>query len=146
MAHRHSYRLFVGEIPDGLFIDHLCRVRNCVNPAHLEPVTRKENILRGVGWAAENARKTACPLGHSLLDPKNLKWNRHGKYCRECARRQDREFAKRMKEKGFSHRESGGKWQWLPSARVNMPVKLMRTSTPLVRGRKRVQGSQPAPK
>lgn len=46
-AHRHSYELLVGKIPSHLQIDHLCRVRNCVNPDHLEPVTSRENALRG---------------------------------------------------------------------------------------------------
>src|SRR6266496_2265386 len=46
-AHRFAYELLIGPIPDGLQIDHLCRVRHCVNPAHLEPVTQRENILRG---------------------------------------------------------------------------------------------------
>lgn len=46
-AHRVYYEVFVGPIPDGLHIDHLCRVTNCVNPAHLEPVTHRENLMRG---------------------------------------------------------------------------------------------------
>ena len=48
-AHRFAYELAVGPIPDGLFIDHLCRVRSCVNPKHLEPVTHKENMRRAAG-------------------------------------------------------------------------------------------------
>ena len=48
-AHRLSYRLFVGEIPQGLELDHLCRVRCCVNPSHLEPVTKSVNAIRGIG-------------------------------------------------------------------------------------------------
>lgn len=47
-AHRSSYEIHVGPIPEGLHIDHLCRVRNCVNPEHLEPVTRSENVRRGI--------------------------------------------------------------------------------------------------
>jgi hypothetical protein len=54
-AHRFAYELLVGAIPDGLQIDHLCRNRACVNPAHMEPITQRENILRGVGRAALNA-------------------------------------------------------------------------------------------
>lgn len=49
-AHRASYEAFVGPIPDGLTIDHLCRVTRCVNPAHLEAVTHAENVRRGLGW------------------------------------------------------------------------------------------------
>lgn len=47
-AHRVAYRLFVGPIPDGMLLDHLCRVPGCVNPDHLEPVTNRENLLRGI--------------------------------------------------------------------------------------------------
>jgi len=66
LAHRYAYMKLRGPIPDGLHLDHLCRVRLCVNPAHLEPVTNKENIHRGIGFAAVNARKTHCKRGHSL--------------------------------------------------------------------------------
>lgn len=60
-AHRAVYTLLAGAIPAGLTLDHLCRVRHCVNPAHLEPVTAKENCLRGVSPFAKNARKSCCP-------------------------------------------------------------------------------------
>lgn len=63
-AHRFSYQELVGQIPDGLILDHLCRNRLCVNPAHLEPVTNRENLLRGAGFPAVHAKKTTCPRGH----------------------------------------------------------------------------------
>lgn len=63
-AHRWVYEKLVGPIPKGLTLDHLCRNRLCVNPDHLEPVTSRENILRGTGGAALNARKTHCKRGH----------------------------------------------------------------------------------
>src|SRR5690554_6462185 len=63
-AHRAAYQLLVGPIPDGLDLDHTCRVRRCVNPDHLEPVTHRENLLRGASFAAVNAAKTHCPHGH----------------------------------------------------------------------------------
>lgn len=63
-AHRFSYEIAIGPIPKALTLDHLCRVRACVNPTHLEPVTNRENVLRGIGLSAANARKTHCPKGH----------------------------------------------------------------------------------
>lgn len=61
-AHRAAYRALVGEIPDGLVLDHLCRVRRCVNPAHMEPVTNFENLRRG----DTPTGMTRCRLGHEL--------------------------------------------------------------------------------
>ncbi len=60
-AHRWAYEKLIGPIAAGLQIDHLCRVRRCVNPAHLEPVTIKENLRRGI---SHNRTKTHCPRGH----------------------------------------------------------------------------------
>lgn len=65
LAHRISYEMFVGSIPEGLVIDHLCRNRSCVNPAHLEPCGRGENVLRSpITMPYVNAAKTHCPRGH----------------------------------------------------------------------------------
>ena len=82
-AHRMAYELEIETIPSGLDIDHLCRNRRCVNPAHLEIVTRRENTLRGVGPSASNARKTACPKGHPLIG-ENV-YTAPGKRRRQCA-------------------------------------------------------------
>ena len=85
-AHRLSYETFVGPIPEGLTLDHLCRVRHCINPAHLEPVTRRENTLRGVGPSALNAVKTSCHRGHAFT-PENTRWCADGsRRCYECQR------------------------------------------------------------
>lgn len=65
-AHRVSYKMHVGDIPEGLVIDHLCRNRACVNPGHLEVVTNKVNLARGCGIAAKNAKKEQCKEGHPL--------------------------------------------------------------------------------
>ena len=67
-AHRASYEYFVGPIPEGMQIDHLCRVRCCVNPAHLELVTQSENTRRGHLW---QDAVTHCPQGHPY-SPENL--------------------------------------------------------------------------
>lgn len=67
-AHLVIYELLRGPVPDGLVLDHLCRQPRCVNPDHLEPVTRGENVLRGVGPTAVNARKVICIRGHVLRE------------------------------------------------------------------------------
>lgn len=93
-AHRIAYELIVGPIPEGLDLDHLCRVRRCVNPAHLEPVTRRVNLLRGAGKAARRLSST-CSRGHDF-DEANTYWERlkGGRYtvrrCRRCARERRR--------------------------------------------------------
>jgi len=70
LAHRVAYEFVVGPVPTGLQLDHLCRNRRCVNPDHLEPVTRRENILRGQSLMAHNARKThrALQLARQVRD------------------------------------------------------------------------------
>jgi hypothetical protein len=89
MAHRVSYEMAIGLIPDGLQLDHLCRMTLCVNPAHLEPVTPKENIRRGrTAEAARNTQlsKTHCPHGHEYSGD-NLYIKPNGRReCRQCVR------------------------------------------------------------
>lgn len=82
-AHRYAYEQTVGPIPNGLQLDHLCRVHACVNPDHLEPVTNRENVLRGVGTSAVNARKTHCIHGHPLSGD-NLMVYGSWRKCRTC--------------------------------------------------------------
>ena len=97
-AHVVSYEIQVGPIPSGLEPDHLCRVRRCVNDAHLEPVTRAENMRRGDGPALLRARqlaKTHCPQGHPYIGENLIV--RHGqRSCRICKCASDhRRYAKR---------------------------------------------------
>lgn len=82
-VHRIVYESLIGEIPVGLVIDHLCRVRHCVNPDHLEAVTNAENVLRGEGTGAKNRVKTHCKNGHSL-EGKNLIIYGNKRKCRIC--------------------------------------------------------------
>jgi hypothetical protein len=81
-AHVWAYTHVVGPIARPLEPDHLCRVRGCVNPAHLEVVTRRENQLRGQTFAARNAAKTHCINGHPF-DAANT-YRRTGSNRREC--------------------------------------------------------------
>lgn len=85
-AHRVTYELAKGPIPEGLHVDHLCRVRHCINPDHLEAVTPRENILRGEGRAALNARKTHCVNGHPFDEENTYVWRDKQRHCRICIR------------------------------------------------------------
>lgn len=98
-AHRLVYMICIGEIEEGLHTDHLCRNPPCCNPAHLEPVTCRENIMRSpIHPAAINARKTHCKAGHPLSGD-NLAINANGRrVCRACARLRDAErYAKKKR-------------------------------------------------
>lgn len=85
-AHRVSYEVLVAPIPEGLVLDHLCRNRSCVNPAHLEPVTQRENLRRGDTLNAANVLKTHCPRGHPYSGDNLYRDPTHGfRRCRACA-------------------------------------------------------------
>jgi hypothetical protein len=101
LAHRVVYEKLIGEIPRGFVLDHLCRNRKCVNPSHLEPVSPRENILRGVGSAAKNHAKTTCKRGHSFT--KENTYLRNGsRSCKECKRNWDKQHPrKQLKGKRF---------------------------------------------
>lgn len=95
-AHRYAYQQFVGPIPEGFVVDHLCRVRWCVNPDHLEPVTPQEN-LRRMGELAK--AKTHCKRGH-LFSADNIKSRAGGRWraCRECDRIYKRAWRRARRE------------------------------------------------
>lgn len=88
-AHIVVYRLLVRPIPEGMELDHVrargCRWRCCCNPAHLEPVTHRENLLRGNTSVAERAAREVCPQGHVLAEG-NLVKRASGRECATCNR------------------------------------------------------------
>lgn len=96
VAHRFAYELLVGRVPDHLQLDHLCRVRHCVNPEHLEAVPPQVNLLRGTGATAVNAAKTHCANGHEFTPentytvPPTDALPNGGRRCRACKRSNDR--------------------------------------------------------
>lgn len=102
-AHRFSYIVHKGEVPEGLVLDHICRHRSCVNPDHLRPVTNAENVLSGVGLTAKYAKATHCHRGHPF-DEKNTyvsaRGNRHCKACRTAAYNKYRERQKAKRNAG----------------------------------------------
>jgi hypothetical protein len=94
-VHRAMWEEANGPIPQGLELDHLCRVRACVNPGHLEPVTRLENVRRGDAGKMQRDR-THCPQGHPLSGDNLYVYVRTGKReCRECNRTRSRERQRR---------------------------------------------------
>ena len=103
LAHVISYNLHVGHVPSGMQIDHLCRVRNCVNPNHLEVVTPRVNVNRGFGPTAIHARKTHCPKGHPYSGENLYLYiggiHKGNRQCRICGRDRQRAYQKRKKTK-----------------------------------------------
>lgn len=102
MAHRVAYELFRGPIPEGLELDHLCRVHCCVNPWHLEAVTQQENLIRGLGTLpaikahiAAAFLRTHCRSGHQYTSENTNEYHngkRKRRICRECDRIRARRY------------------------------------------------------
>lgn len=82
-THKVAYEYAYGPVPDGMVLDHICRTRACVNPDHLDVVTRGENVLRGYGPPAVNARKHSCVRGHAFSE-ENTYINGGKRNCRSC--------------------------------------------------------------
>lgn len=109
LAHRASYELFRGPIPEGMGLDHLCRVRSCVHPNHLEAVSQRENVLRSpVAPAAVNAHKTHCHKGHPL-EGDNVYLNQRSdrpspsRICKTCRKEYaQRRYNKALEEKPYT--------------------------------------------
>jgi hypothetical protein len=104
-GHRYAYELLVGPSPEGLELDHTCRIRPCCNPAHLEPVTQRVNTLRGVGFSAQNARKEKCPQGHPY-DSENTYVSSDG--YRQCAVCRRETSGRTSAERQRAYRERNG--------------------------------------
>ena len=84
LSHRAAYTAWVGPIPEGLTIDHLCKRPACCNPQHLEPVTMKENTMRGNSFSRINAEKTTCKNGHALAGDNLYTYKDGRRDCRMC--------------------------------------------------------------
>lgn len=101
LVHRYAYILHVGSIADDLTIDHLCRNRRCVNPAHLEVVSRWENVRRGETITGNNSRKTHCKHGHAFDEANTYVASSGGRHCKLCLARRDRERKARKRAQGI---------------------------------------------
>lgn len=97
LSHRAVYEFLVGKIPEGLVLDHLCRNPSCVKPTHLEPVTQRENTVRGVG-PASRSKWTSCSKGHEYTES-NTHFQKNGtRACKKCHAIWERERQRKIRE------------------------------------------------
>lgn len=106
-AHRVFYQLYRGPIPSGLTLDHICRVRHCVNPDHLRPLSNRDNILAGVSPVAVNASKRCCLRGHDDWVVLPGKFGRTRRECLTCRKIRDKMKALLGTRKRYPHRKGG---------------------------------------
>ena len=111
IAYRVAYEWLVGAIPAGLELDHLCRNPSCVNPAHLQPVTHRENILRGAAPSAVNARKTQCAHGHPLSGGNLIVEDAGHRRCRRCLVAKETARQKRRQQSPVYQAQERARWQ-----------------------------------
>lgn len=100
LAHRLSFVADYGEIPQNSPLDHVCRQPRCINPEHLEPVTMRENILRGVGIAANYANRNRCKNGHLFTVDNIYKWAKreNARLCKKCRKLQNIKYRNKLKK------------------------------------------------
>jgi hypothetical protein len=114
LVRRLTFDLFNGSIDPDLTIDHLCRVKKCVNPAHLEQVPLDVNILRSDGAGAKNARATSCPRGHALTGD-NVLIRHKQRNCKLCLLAYQREWQRKDRAKRAAAKAESHKGSHLPS-------------------------------
>jgi hypothetical protein len=125
LAHRLAYELFVGAIPEGLELDHLCRQRDCANPSHLEPVTPRENVIRSDGPLAVKRRRRhesggCLAKGHPLSE-----WDEARAHCRACDREAEAIRRQRPEKKAY-HAAYSREWQKRNRERLNVAQRAWR--------------------
>lgn len=116
-SHQFSYLYYVGEIAEGLQIDHLCRVRACARPDHLEAVTSRTNTLRGKTPAAKNFFATHCVKGHEFSEENTGIRTNGNRYCKFCSRLSAREYMR--KKRGAKKIYKNTKWRRFENDTIN---------------------------